>query len=88
VTSQPILDSPQNLEGSRKSRSRRQSMIEWGSNPSGSDMAVLEERRKCMQEFVRKKERRPHYSQVFGGKFEIMSADDDPINQVISVRAI
>jgi hypothetical protein len=39
-----------------------------------------------MQEFLsRKKEKRPHYSQVFGGKFEIMSADDDPINQVFQL---
>ena len=57
-------------------------MIEWGTNPDGTDIAVVRERRASMQEFVKKKEKRPHYSQVFGGKFEIMSADDDPINQV------
>jgi CheY-like chemotaxis protein len=60
-------------------------MVEWGTNPSGTDISVVKERRASMQEFLsRKKEKRPHYSQVFGGKFEIMSADDDPINQVLN----
>jgi CheY-like chemotaxis protein len=69
----------------RKPRSRRHSMVEWGTNPSGTDISVVKERRASMQEFLsRKKEKRPHYSQVFGGKFEIMSADDDPINQVLN----
>ena len=61
-------------------------MIEWGTNPSGTDIAVVRERRASVAEFVRKKEKRPHYSQVFGGKFEIMSADDDPINQADPAR--
>ena len=72
---------------SRKPRSRRHSMVEWGTNPSGTDISVVKERRASMQEFLsRKKEKRPHYSQVFGGKFEIMSADDDPINQVRKLK--
>jgi hypothetical protein len=60
-------------------------MVEWGANPSGNGaetLESLERRRQNMKEFVRKKERRPHHSQIHGGKFEIMSADDDPINQV------
>ena len=64
-----------------KPRSRRNSIIEWGTNPSGADIAIVGERRASAAECIRKKEKRLLYSQRFQGKFEILSADDDPINQ-------
>jgi hypothetical protein len=38
--------------------------------------------REGMQEFLKQKFPMPHHSQLNGGKFELLSVDDDPINQV------
>jgi hypothetical protein len=35
---------------------------------------------------IKIEDRKPHYSQLHCGRFELLSVDDDPINQV-SVRA-
>ncbi len=71
----------------KKARTRRKSLFEWGSNSdsTNTDIHVVNDRLKSLQEYVRKKERRPHYSQLHGGKIEVMTADDDPINQVLVV---
>lgn len=68
----------------KKHQSRRKSLFDWGSkaNTSNNEVQGFEERLKSLQEYVRKKEKRPHYSQIHGGKIEVMTADDDPINQV------
>ncbi len=73
----------------KKSRTRRKSSFEWGSNSdlTNTDIQGVQDRLRSLQEYVRKKERRPHYSQIHGGKIEVMTADDDPINQVLFVLA-
>ena len=42
------------------------------------------ERLQSLEQFVKEKARRPHYSQLHDGKIEVLIADDDPINQVQS----
>ena len=42
------------------------------------------ERLQSLDQFVKEKARRPHYSQLHDGKIEVLIADDDPINQVQS----
>ena len=69
---------------SRRSRPRRNSLFEWGKNSFRAEVLGVEKRLKALQEYVKKKDKRLHYSQVHGGKIEVMTADDDQINQVQS----
>ena len=74
-------------QNSKKQRPRRQSLAEWGSktNILNSDINIVQERLQSLQEYVRKKEKRPHFSQIHCGKIEVLTADDDPVNQVMSL---
>ncbi len=42
--------------------------------------------REGLQEFLKLKLPLPHHSQLNGGKFELLSVDDDPINQVDRIQ--
>ena len=35
-------------------------------------------------ETVKRKDRKPHHSEINAGKFELLSVDDDPVNQAMS----
>jgi hypothetical protein len=43
------------------------------------------ERLSYLSQIAQEKERRPHYSDLNGGKIEALVADDDPINQVFCI---
>ena len=75
------LDDSKIAELSRR-RPRRNSLFEWGKSSFRSEIIGVDQRLKALQEYVKKKEKRPHYSQIHGGKIEVMTADDDQINQV------
>ena len=43
------------------------------------------ERLSALAQLAKEKEKRPHYSELNGGKIEALVADDDPINQVFFI---
>lgn len=69
------LDSPLSCHARRLRESRSKSVLNIESFESLSTPAG-------MQEFLKQKLPMPHFSQLNGGKFELLSVDDDPINQV------
>jgi hypothetical protein len=81
-STQMAMDDSTVTDVSRRSRPRRNSLFEWGKNSFRTEILGVEKRLKALQEYVKKKDKRPHYSQMHGGKIEVMTADDDQINQV------
>ena len=67
--------SPLSKHARRLRESRSKSLLSMDSFQSLSTPAGI-------QQFLRQKFPMPHYSQLNGGKFELLVVDDDPVNQV------
>ena len=80
------LQSLSTAGGSGFGRSPSAGDEEDGGGGGGFAVGPMSGSRKNLADFIGQKlpDEMPHYSQISGGKLEVLSVDDDPINQVIT----
>jgi hypothetical protein len=76
--------STSNLEGSSSFLSKRRRQLRRSNSLSFECSSSFSLKNVDLQDLIRRKNNKPHYSQLNPGTFELLSVDDDPINQAIA----